>query len=130
MPKPRALDLVMDVTFLRRFRAPSNAARMIRAQPRRVKTAVCSAVSCGVPGAQIVHRAPRQAVPFAGGTVQREGGVGHANGLVDHLGSDAVAADDCDARSCHCQVVPEIGSNKGEPGALATGELRSLTLPA
>ena len=36
MPKIWALDLVMDVTFLRRRRAPSKAARMIRSQPRRV----------------------------------------------------------------------------------------------
>ncbi len=47
MPNCWAFDLVMDVTFLRgRFRAPSKAARMIRSQPRRVKTFVWMATSC------------------------------------------------------------------------------------
>ncbi len=36
MPYTSAFDLVIDVTFLRRFRAPSKAARMMRSQPRRV----------------------------------------------------------------------------------------------
>ena len=49
MPNCWALDLVIEVTFLRRLRAPSKAARMMRSQPRRVKMAVWMAISCGVP---------------------------------------------------------------------------------
>ncbi len=50
MPNCWAFDLVIDVSFLRRrFRAPSKAARMIRSQPRRVKTLVWTATSFGVP---------------------------------------------------------------------------------
>ena len=50
MPNCMALDLVIEVSFLRgRLRAASKAARMMRSQPRRVKVLVWMATSCGVP---------------------------------------------------------------------------------
>src|SRR5262249_27494199 len=49
MLKTWAVDLVMEVTCLRRWRAARKAARMMRSQPRRVKMADCTAISSGVP---------------------------------------------------------------------------------
>jgi hypothetical protein len=53
-------------------------------------------------GLLVVGGAPGQAVPLEGGVGLARGGVGHANGLVDDLRTDAVAGDDGDAESWHC----------------------------
>src|SRR5438552_429573 len=52
MPNCWALDLVIEVTLRRLWRAPSKAARMMRSQPRRVKIAVWIAISCPPHGQQ------------------------------------------------------------------------------
>ena len=57
-------------------------------------------------GFQIVIAAPGQAIPFQNGAgLVAQGGVGDADGLVDYFGADAVAADDRDAKSCHCKIL-------------------------
>src|SRR5262249_30783501 len=57
-----------------------------------------------VAGLLVVRRVPGQTVPFQRRLVALDGGVQNADGLIDDFGTDAVAADDRDAESCHCTI--------------------------
>ena len=56
-------------------------------------------------GLLVVGAAPGQLVPFRRRAIAAQGGVGHADGLVDHFRPDAVAADHGDAGNCHCTTL-------------------------